>query len=151
MNNILIDRYRALIGREAGVSSWVLVDQRRIDAFADATGDRQFIHVDPERAAKTAFGGTIAHGYLTLSLLIPMAVEVMPRFEGARMGVNYGFNRVRFVAPVRSGRRVRGRFAVRAVTERAPGEFQINTDVTIEIEDEAKPAVTADWLGLILV
>jgi acyl dehydratase len=148
---MLIDAYKALVGKEAGVSSWVLIDQRRVDAFAEVTGDFQFIHVDPVRAAGTPLGGTIAHGHLILSMIIPMSVEVMPPFQGARMGMNYGFNKVRFIHPVRTGQRIRGRFAVQDVRERSPGEYQINTSVTIEIEGEERPAMVADWLGLILV
>lgn len=144
-----IDAYSALVGREVGLSSWKLIDQDMINGFAAVTGDHQFIHVDPERAAETIFGGTIAHGYLILSLIISMATEVMPRTAGAGMGVNFGFNRVRFVAPVRTGRRVRGRFAMREFAERAPGQYLSTVDVTVEIEGEAKPALVAEWLGLL--
>src|SRR5215218_1155894 len=105
-----LDEIRARIGQEVGVSSWLVVDQQRIDAFADATEDRQFIHVDPAAAAQTPFGGTIAHGFLTLSLLSRMGAEAMLIPEGLKMAVNYGFDRVRFLAPVRAGKHVRGRF-----------------------------------------
>ena len=104
-----IDEYRALVGSEVGVSDWILVDQAKIDAFAEVTGDHQFIHVNPELAAQTPFGTTIAHGYLTLSLCSVMAYGVMPGLTGTKMGVNYGLNKVRFMAPVKSGRQVRGR------------------------------------------
>src|SRR5438309_11480569 len=113
-----LDEIRARVGSEVGVSSWLTIDQGRIEAFADATEDRQFIHVDPEAAAKTPFGGTIAHGFLTLSLLSRMAAEIMLRPEGVKMGVNYGLDRVRFLAPVRAGRRVRGRFTLTSVEEK---------------------------------
>ena len=141
----------AKVGEEVGVSSWLLVDQARIDAFADATEDRQFIHTDPEAAAKTPFGGTIAHGFLTLSLLSRMAAEATFIPEGVRMAVNYGLDRVRFLAPVKSGSRVRGRFVLDSVEEKAPGQILMRHIVTVEIEGQDKPALTATWLGLIFV
>src|SRR4051812_42984652 len=107
-----LDEIRARVGSEVGVSSWLTVDQARIEAFADATDDHQFIHVDPVAAAKTPFGGTIAHGFLTLSLLSRMAAEGMLVPDNIRMAVNYGLDGVRFLAPVKSGRRVRGRFTL---------------------------------------
>lgn len=143
-----LDEIRASVGSEVGVSSWLTMDQGRIDAFADATEDRQFIHVDPESAAKTPFGGTIAHGFLTLSLLSRMAAEAMLVPEGVRMAVNYGLDRVRFLAPVKSGSRVRGRFALDSIEEKAPGQWLLRHIVTVEIEGEDKPALTAVWLGL---
>lgn len=145
-----IDEIRGKVGAEIGVSDWILVDQERIDAFAAATQDRQFIHVDPEAAARTPFGGTIAHGFLTLSLLSRMAADVMLRPEGVKMGVNYGLDRVRFLAPVRSGRRVRGRFTLKSIEEKRPGQWQFLHAVTVEIEGEDKPALLADWIGLII-
>jgi acyl dehydratase len=143
-----LDDIRARIGQEIGVSSWLLIDQERIDSFAEATEDRQFIHVDPAAAAQTPFGGTIAHGFLTLSLLSRMAAEAMFVPEGIKMAVNYGLDRVRFLAPVRSGKRVRGRFALDSVEEKAPGQWLLRHTVTVEIENEDKPALTAQWLGL---
>jgi acyl dehydratase len=139
------------IGEEVGVSDWITVDQARIDAFAEATEDRQFIHVDAAAAAQTPFGGTIAHGFLTLSLLSRMAADAMPVPEGAKMAVNYGLDRVRFLAPVRSGKRVRGRFVLDAVEEKAPAQVLLRHIVTVEIEGEAKPALTAIWLGLMFI
>ena len=144
-----LDDILAKVGREVGVSSWLLVDQARIDAFADATEDRQFIHTDPTAAALTPFGGTIAHGFLTLSLLSRMAPEAMLVPENIKMALNYGLDRVRFLAPVRSGRRVRGRFKLDSAEERAPGQWLLRHEVTVEIEGEEKPALTALWLGLI--
>ncbi len=138
------------VGQEIGVSGWIVIDQARIDAFAAATEDPQFIHVDPEAAAKTPFGGTIAHGFLTLSLLSRMAADVMLRPEGVKMGVNYGLDRVRFLAPVRSGKRVRGRFTLKSVEEKRPGQWQFLHAVTVEIEGEQKPALLAEWIGLIV-
>ncbi|HEX8241252.1 MAG TPA: MaoC family dehydratase [Allosphingosinicella sp.] len=146
-----IEDIQSKVGTEVGVSDWLLVDQARIDAFAEVTEDPQFIHIDPEAAAKTPFGGTVAHGFLTLSLLSRMAADAMPRPEGVKMGVNYGFERVRFMAPVRSGKRVRGRFTLVRLEEKKPGQWQFVHNVTVEIEGEEKPALVADWIGLIFV
>jgi acyl dehydratase len=140
------------VGREIGVSDWVLVSQDMIDQFADATGDHQFIHVDPVRAAKeTPFGGTIAHGFLTLSLLSKLAIEAVPGVEGRAMGINYGFERVRFLSPVRAGSRIRGRFVLQSATARSARELQMRYGVTVEIENEEKPALAADWLTLAIM
>ena len=146
-----IDEIKARVGAEVGVSDWIMVDQARIDAFAETTEDPQFIHIDPVRAAETPFGGTIAHGFLTLSLLSRMAADAMLRPEAVKMGVNYGFEKVRFVAPVRAGKRVRGRFALVSFEEKRPGQFQFVHSVTVEIEGEDKPALLADWIGMIFV
>jgi acyl dehydratase len=144
-----LDEIRSRVGTEIGLSSWLTVDQSRIDAFAEATEDRQFIHIDPEAAAQTQFGGTIAHGFLSLSLLSRMAADAMLIPEGVKMAVNYGLDRVRFLAPVRSGSRVRGRFTLDSIEEKAPGQLLMRHVVTVEIEGEDKPALTAVWLGLI--
>jgi acyl dehydratase len=144
-----IDEIRSRVGKETGVSSWIMIDQARIDAFADATEDRQFIHVDPA-AAQPVFGGTIAHGFLSLSLLSRMGAEAMLMPEGMKMAINYGLDRVRFLAPVRSGKRVRGRFTLDSVEEKAPGQWLLHHNVSVEIEDEEKPALAALWLTLIL-
>ena len=146
-----LDEIRSKIGEEVGVSKWIMVDQARIDAFADATEDRQFIHVDPDAAASTPFGGTVAHGFLSLSLLSRMGAETMLLPEGLKMAINYGLDRVRFLAPVRAGSRVRGRFILDSVEEKAPGQVLMRHTVTVEIEGEDKPALTAVWLGLIFV
>ena len=147
---ITLDAYQAMVGKEIGVSSWHLIDQPRIDTYADVIEDHQFIHVDPERARKeTAFGTTIAHGFLTMSLMSIMSYEVMPVIAGTTMGVNYGFDKLRFISPVRSGKRVRGRFVLAEAKLRKPNELQSRTNVTVEIEGEDKPALVADWLGLI--
>ena len=146
-----LDQIRALVGQEVGVSSWLEVDQERILAFAEATEDRQFIHTDPDAAARTPFGGTIAHGFLTLSLLSRMGAEAMLLPEGIKMAVNYGLDRVRFLAPVRSGKRVRGRFTLDSVEEKAPGQWLLRHTVTVEIEGEDKAALTAAWLGLMFI
>jgi acyl dehydratase len=146
-----LDEIRAHVGKEVGVSSWITIDQARIDAFGEATEDRQFIHTDPDAAAQTPFGGTIAHGFLTLSLLSRMGAEAMLLPEGLRMAVNYGLDRVRFLAPVKSGSRVRCRFTLDSVEEKAPGQWLLRHTVTVEIEGEDKPALTAVWLGLMIV
>jgi acyl dehydratase len=144
-----LDEIRAKVGSDVGSSEWIEINQQSIDTFADVTGDRQFIHVDREAARQTPFGGTIAHGFLTLSLLSQMAADAMLIPDGMKMGVNYGFDRVRFLAPVRSGARVRGHFRLAAVEEKRPGQWQFLHNVTVEIEGEEKPALTADWIGLI--
>ncbi|MEK9279948.1 MULTISPECIES: MaoC family dehydratase [unclassified Bradyrhizobium] len=147
---ISLEAYQALVGKEVGVSSWHLIDQPRINSYADVIEDHQFIHVDPERAKKeTAFGTTIAHGFLTMSLLSIMSYEVMPVIAGTTMGVNYGFDKLRFISPVRAGKRVRGRFVLTEAKLRKPNELQSRTNVTVEIEGEDKPALVAEWLGLI--
>jgi acyl dehydratase len=137
----------AMVGRDF-VSGWLSVDQARIDAFAKVTEDEQFIHIDPARAAATVFGGTVAHGFLTLSLLSAMAYSALPRIEGAVHGVNYGFDRVRFVRPVPSGSRVRGHFTLKSVTPRSAREWQLSYDVSVEIEGAEKPALAATWLTM---
>lgn len=142
----------ALIGQELGVSGWRRVGQDDIDRFASVTDDHQFIHVDPARAAaETAFGGAIAHGFLTLSLLSAFGREALPPIAGRRMGVNYGFDRVRFVSPVRAGDRVRGRFALSGIERRQPGELMLRYGVTVEIEGGGRPALSADWLTLAIL
>ncbi|WP_375403501.1 MaoC family dehydratase [uncultured Sphingomonas sp.] len=142
----------ARIGTES-VSDWVLVDQAMIDKFADATGDHQFIHVDPAAAAMTPFGGTVAHGFLTLSLmpLLSSKVPDAPRLADARMGVNYGGNKVRFITPVRSGSRVRGRFKLLSFDKKRPGQFQQTNEFTVEIEGADKPALIAEWIAQIFI
>jgi acyl dehydratase len=146
-----IDEIGAKVGSEVGVSDWIAIDQAAILAFADVTQDHQFIHVDPEAAAATPFGGTIAHGFLTLSLLSRMAADAMLTPRDMRMAVNYGFDKVRFLAPVHSGRRVRGRFRLAAFDEKRPGQWQFVHNVTVEIEGEDKPALIADWIGMVFV
>jgi len=149
MPSASLDDIRARVGSEIGVSDWIMVDQARIDAFADTTEDRQFIHVDPAAAAQTPFGGPIAHGFLSLSLLSRMAADVMQVPDTTKMAVNYGLDRVRFIAPLRAGSRVRGRFILDGVEDKAPGQLLLRHSVTVEIENHAKPALTAQWLGLI--
>ena len=141
-----------LVGQEIAVSPWRMVTQEMIDKFADATDDHQFIHVDPVRAAaETPFGGTIAHGFLSLSLLSAMAFETIPPLKDAGMGINYGFDTLRFLAPVKCGARVRARFKLVELTARPSGWVHINYDVTIEIEGSKKPALTTRWLTLAMM
>jgi acyl dehydratase len=144
-----LDDIRSKVGQPVGVSDWIEVGQDRINAFADATEDHQFIHVDPAAAAAAGFGGTIAHGFLSLSLLSRMAADVMLIPDTTRMAVNYGLDRVRFLAPVKAGKRVRGHFTLDGVDEKAPGQLLIRQTVSVEIEGEEKPALTAQWLGLV--
>ena len=137
----------AKVGKEVGLSDWITVDQDMINAFADTTLDHQFIHIDPERAkAETPFGGTIAHGFLVLSLMAKMSYDAVPGITGTTMGVNYGFEKLRFITPVRSGARVRGRFTLAEAEERAPGELTMKYNVAVEIEGAHKPAIAAEWL-----
>jgi acyl dehydratase len=140
-----LDELQARVGQSLGSSDWFTVDQARIDAFADCTEDRQWIHVDPERAKESPFGTTIAHGFLTLSLLSAMVAQAY-QIAGTRMGVNYGFNRVRFTAPVPVGSRVRAHFKLLAVEPIAGGQ-QVTTEVTIEREGADKPVCVAEWIG----
>ena len=134
-----------LVGQEFGVSDWLTVDQQRIDRFAEATGDHQWIHVDPQRAAEGPFGATVAHGFLTLSLL-PQFFQTGFAVDDVRMGVNYGLNRVRFPAPVRVGSRLRGRFKLLSF-EPLEGGAQLTVEVTVEMEDSAKPACVAESIS----
>ena len=138
--------YKAAIGSEARASDWLLIDQERISAFADCTLDHQFIHVDPNAAAKSPFGSTIAHGFLTLSLLSHFAEQLEVVMEGVKMGVNYGLDKVRFISPVKVNQRVRPHAKVLDVIEKNPGQFQLKLEVTVEIEDQEKPALIAEWL-----
>lgn len=133
------------VGEIIGVSDWILIDQARINEFADTTGDHQFIHVDPERAKATPLGGTIAHGFLTLSMLARMMTGSCEALE-AKMSVNYGFNRIRFLSPVHSGKRIRGSFKLLALEEKRPGQWQQTVEATVEIEGEDKPALLAEWI-----
>ena len=143
---------KAKVGETLGSSEWLLVDQEMINKFADATGDHQFIHVNEEMAKMTPFGGTIAHGFLTLSLFpVLMAKSDCPRVEGVKMGVNYGGNKVRFLAPVRSGKRVRGHFKLLDLDEKRPGQWQQTLEFSVEIEGEDKPALMAEWISQFFV
>ncbi|WP_026617118.1 MaoC family dehydratase [Ensifer aridi] len=145
-----ISEVKELLGKEIGISDWITMTQESIDYFAEATGDFQFIHTDPVRAAaETPFGGTIAHGFLSLSLLSAMSYNCLPKIREQTMCINYGFDKIRFVAPVKSGARVRGRFAVADARLRSAGMLMVSYDAMVEIEDESKPALTAFWQTII--
>ena len=137
------------IGTELGVSEWVLIDQEMINTFADVTFDHQWIHIDPERAAaETPFGGAIAHGFLTLSLASKFVYECVEPAPGQAMGINYGFNKLRFLSPVPAGSRVRGRFTLKGLTAKSETQMLRELAMTIEIEGNDTPALVADWLGM---
>jgi len=145
------DQLPQYIGKEVGVSEWLTVDQARINQFAEATGDHQYIHVDPERAASTPFGSTIAHGFLTMSLMVLMGYEGSTKLENTVMGINYGFDKLRFISPVKVDSRIRGRFRLLSAEEKKPGHYLLKHEVTVEIEGEEKPALIAEWLGMTVV
>ncbi len=135
------------VGQQIGTSEWVEMSQERINQFAEATGDHQFIHVDPDKAKLTPFGGTIAHGFLTLSMIPYLSANSdLPKVEGVKMGVNYGGNKTRFISPVRSGKRIRGHWKLLALEEKRPGQWQQTHEITIEIEGEDKPALITEWI-----
>lgn len=142
---------RALIGTDLGASDWLLIDQDRVNAFADVTGDHQFIHIDPVAAAATPFGGTIAHGFLTLSLLAGLRPDGAIQLEGVKMGVNYGADKLRFLTPVRVGKRIRVRHKLLAIDDKGGGRYLLKVEMTVEIEGEDKPALIADWLSMQIV
>ena len=137
-----------LVGKETGISEWITIDQDRINVFADVTEDHQFIHIDPEAAKATPFGTTIAHGFLSLSMLSKLAAGCVIVLEGVKMGVNYGFDKVRFSAPVKSGKRIRGRFTLMSADQKMPGQWTFKYAVRVEIEGEDKPALVAEWLTM---
>jgi acyl dehydratase len=143
--------YPSLVGQKLGVSDWFTLDQQRINDFADCTEDHQFIHVDEEAAAKTPFGGTIAHGFLTLSMLVKLCEQVSVHPEGMVMGVNYGLNKVRFLAPVRAGKRVRAHVELASVEPKDGNRFLTQQNITVEIEGEDTPALYAEWLGMSII
>ena len=143
-----IEDMKAKIGTVIGTSEWVLVDQEMINKFADATGDHQFIHIDIEKAKLTPFGQTIAHGFLTLSLIPMLAAKAnLPHLDNIKMGVNYGSDKLRFLAPVKSGKRVRAHFKLASFEEKRPGQIQSMQEVSIEIEGEDKPALITEWIS----
>ncbi len=145
---LTIEELRGRIGQEVGVSKWIDILQSAIDAFADLTHDHQFIHIDVEKAKATPFGGTIAHGFLTVSMLSAMAYDALPEIAGRSMGVNYGFDRLRMMSPVKAGARIRGRFVLKALESKSPQQHQLIHSVTVEIEGADKPALAADWVTL---
>ena len=149
VRTMTLDEVRSFTGKEIGVSDWFELDQGKINQFADLTEDHMFLHVNPEAAKATPFGSTIAHGLLTLSMMPVMAYQAMPGVSGTKMGVNYGYNKVRFMAPVKSGKRIRGHFVVQGIEDKGDGRQQITHDVSIEIEGESKPALVAEWMTMV--
>ncbi|OUM29456.1 MaoC family dehydratase [Pseudomonas putida] len=139
------------VGKELGRSAWLKIDQQRINLFAEATGDFQYIHVDPEKAAKTPFGGTIAHGFLTLSLIPKLIEDILVLPEGLKMVVNYGLDSVRFIQPVKVDSQVRLKVDLAEVVEKKPGQWLLKAIATLEIEGEEKPAYIAESLSLCFV
>jgi acyl dehydratase len=137
-----------LKGSDLGYSEWFLIDQQRVNDFADVTIDHQFIHVDEAAAAAGPFGGTIVHGFLTLSLLVHLASELATPLDNLVMGINYGFEKIRFLAPVPVGSEIRAHVEIAHVAERSPGQFLFTQDVTVEIRGQDKPALVAQWLSL---
>ncbi len=148
MPTILASDLQSYVGKETGLSDWIEITQPDVNAFADVTRDHQFIHVDVEKAKESPFGGTIAHGFLTLSLLSGFADGTTLALDGAKMGVNYGLEKVRFLAPVKVGKRIRGRFVLAEANERKPGVFQMIYEASVDIEGEDKPALSAQWIVL---
>ncbi len=141
----------SLVGKKLDPSPWLEITQERVNQFAEATNDHQFIHIDPERAAQTPFGGPIAHGFLSLSLLSYLNAQNAARPENLVMGINYGSDKIRYLMPVRVGKRVRSLQTVLDVTEKKPGHWLLKTEVTVEIEDEETPALIAEILSMWVV
>lgn len=151
-NRVNVDSLKDYIGKEVGITEWIEIDQDRINKFADATGDHQFIHVDPARAAQTPFGATIAHGFLTLSLLSMLSAKNGGvKLENSVMGINYGLDKVRFINPVKVGSQIRARFQLLEADEKKPKHYLLKHHVTIEIQGQSKPALIAEWLGMTVV
>ena len=151
LKTITLDEKKAQVGGEPRYSSWYELTQDRIDKFADVTEDWQFIHVDPDKAAQTPFGGTIAHGFLSLSMLSAMSYETEAKLKNIAMGINYGFNKIRFTSPVKAGQKVRGKFTTLKVDEKSPTNILTTTKIEVEIEGEKRPALMAEWLGLTIL
>ena len=153
MSNLInASQLQDYVGTEVGLTDWIEVDQERINQFADATGDHQYIHLDAERAAQTPFGTTIAHGFLTLSLLSMLSgMGGGLKLENTVMGINYGLDKVRFLNPVKSGAKIRARFVLASAEEKKPGNYLLKHNVTVEIDGEDKPALIAEWLGMTVV
>ncbi len=151
-NLVSTEQLADYIGKEVGVTDWIEIDQQRINLFADATGDHQYIHIDPERAAQTPFGTTIAHGFLTLSLMSMLSSKNGGiKLENSVMGINYGLDKVRFINPVKVNQKIRARFELVSAEEKKPNHYLMKHKVTIEIEGEEKPALIAEWLGMTVV
>jgi len=146
-----LEKFKTLVGQHNGTTEWILIDQAKINGFADVTGDHQWIHVDIERAKQGPFGGPIAHGFLTLSLLPVFSYAGKYSIEGAKMSINYGLNKVRFINPVPVGSRVRSNMVITAIEEKKPNQILVTNTHTIEIEGQEKPACVAEALGMIFL
>lgn len=151
MTAVAVSELTSYIGKDLGHSEWLLIDQQRVNQFAECTGDHQFIHLDEEKAKQTPFGGTIAHGFLSLSLIPALSAGLAMRPEGLKMAVNYGLDSVRFIQPVKVGSRVRAQLTLVDVTEKNPGQWLTKGKVTLEIEGVDKPAYIAETLSLCFV
>ena len=151
MPHVPVTELSQYVGKELGHSAWLKIDQQRINLFAEATGDFQFIHVDPEKAAKTPFGSTIAHGFLTLSLIPKLIEDILILPEGLKMVVNYGLDSVRFIQPVKVDSQVRLKVDLAEVTEKRPGQWLLKAIATLEIDGEEKPAYIAESLSLCFI
>ncbi len=149
--NISVEDFKNSAGTELGPSDWLLIDQQRINCFADATNDHQFIHIDAEKAAATPFGTTIAHGFLSLSLISHLVGQIMLKPEGTVMGINYGSDKVRYLQPVKVDSRIRTRARIDRVSARPGGQYLVKYTVTVEIENEERPALIAEILSLYIV
>jgi len=149
MTTVTVEQLQAMVGTEVGASSWFEIDQKRINDFADATLDHQFIHLDAEKAAQTPFGTTIAHGFLTLSLLVPLTNEFLPKVEGTLMGVNYGTEKIRFLEPVKVNSKIRARATLKNAEDKGGNRLLLTYGITVDIEGSEKPALIADWLSMI--
>jgi len=153
MSNVVRpDQLQNYLGKEVGVTDWLEIDQKRINQFAEATGDYQYIHIDPARAAQTPFGSTVAHGFLTLSLLAMLSAKNGGiKLDNSVMGINYGLDKVRFINPVKVGKKIRARFQLVSAEEKKPKHYLMKHNVTVEIDGEEKPALIAEWLGMTVV
>lgn len=148
MKTATAETISGFVGKETGTSDWIEIGQDRINTFADVTEDHQFIHVNEEAAKMTPFGGTVAHGFLSLSMLSKLAENCVLIMDGVKMGVNYGFDKVRFVQPVKSGKKIRGHFTLMSADQKVPGQWTFKYAVKVEIEGEEKPALVAEWLSM---
>ncbi len=146
-----ITEMKKFLGSEVGLSDWVVINQERINKFAKLTEDEQFIHIDPERASKeTPFGGTVAHGFLTLSMLVKLAESALPKIKDVKFTINYGFDKIRFIYPVAANSNLRARFILKEVEERSLTQIMTKWDVSVEIKNVERPAIVATWVNLLM-
>ena len=146
-----ITEIKKFLGSEVGLSDWVVINQERINKFAKLTEDEQFIHIDPERASKeTPFGGTVAHGFLTLSMLVKLAESALPKIKDVKFTINYGFDKIRFIYPVAANSNLRARFILKEIEERSLTQIMTKWDVSVEIKNVERPAIVATWVNLLM-